>query len=46
MAFKRGGKEGLISLLTEKNTDNKVRVTNKKSALNSLADYFEKISET
>ena len=47
VAFQRGGKDGLISLLTEKkNTDNKVRVANKKSVLNSLTNYFEKISET
>ena len=46
VAFTRGGKDGLISLLTEKSTDNKVRVTNKNSVLNSLTDYFEKISET
>ena len=46
VAFKRRGKDSLISISTEKNTDNKVRVTNKKSVLNSLTDYFEKTSET
>lgn len=42
LAFTRGGKEGLTSLLSEKE-NGKVRVTANKRVLSNITDYFESL---
>ena len=41
IAYQRGGRDGLSSLLTELNSNNSVRVTNRKNILKAICDYFE-----
>ena len=41
IAYKRGGRDGLLSVLMEMNSQSAVRVTKDKKILNALADYFE-----
>ena len=44
IAYQRGGRDAsLSSLLTELNSNNSVRVTNRKNVLKAICDYFERI---
>ena len=44
LAYRRGGKDGLLSLLTEKDGNGKVRVSNRKSITNAIAEHFVKLA--
>ena len=42
IAYQRGGRDGFSLLLTELNSNNSVRVTNRKNILKAICDYFER----
>ena len=41
LAYRREGKDGLLSLLTENDGNGKVRVSNRKSITNGITEHFE-----
>ena len=41
LAYRRGGKDRLLSLLTEKDGGGNVRVSDRKSIINAIAEHFE-----
>ena len=41
IVYQRGGRDGLSSLFTKLNSNNSVRVTNRKNILKAICDYFE-----